>query len=188
MSVRAYTDESMRQRKEDDCVYVLAAVLVDDRHADPVRDALKRLRYRNNPTLHWYDATDKQRTVVASAVAELPLTAIAAVCTYEFRRDERARRQCLRAIARTLVDRGLTDLLISSRSPSQDRLDERLLVGLRSELAPQRLRVSWPRYRDEPLSWAADVVASAITWSFHGQNEFADKFAELLEYIDADDQ
>ena len=186
MSMRAYIDESMRQRKEDDCVYVLATALVDDDDADDVRDALKRLRYRKNPTIHWYDEHPDRRSKIASAVAELPIRAVVAVAFYPFRGDERARRHCLRALIGHLSSTAVESVLIASRTASLDNADDRLLISMRRQ-TPQRLPAAqWRRYADEPLLWSGDVFASAVCWSFNDECTYVETMGEQIIYVDAE--
>ena len=184
MPVRAYIDESMRQRKEDDCVYVLAAALVDDDDADDVRDALKRLRYRKNPTIHWYEEHPNSRAKLVAAITELPVRALVAIDFYEHRKDERARRRCLEALWNALVEHGVASGEISSRCPSQDKLDLELLQHLRRRSLSRALRMDWTRYADEPLLWAGDVFASAIGWSFDGDSMHADALNSMITHLD----
>jgi hypothetical protein len=184
MPVRAYIDESMRQRKEDDCVYVLAAALVEDDDADDVRDTLKRLRYRKNPTIHWYEEHPNSRAKLTAAMAELPMRALIAIDFYEHRKDERARRRCLEALWNALAEREVISGEVSSRCPSQDRLDLELLQHLRRRGLPHDLRMDWIRYAEEPLLWAGDVFASAIGWSFDGDSVYADALDCMITYLD----
>lgn len=186
MPVRAYLDESMRQRKEDDCVNVLAAALVDDDDADDVRGALKRLRYRKNPTIHWYDEHPDRRSKIAAAVAELPLTAVVALNFYPFRGDERARRHCLRELTRRFSSTGTESLLIASRTTHLDKADERFLVTMRRQVPDRLPEARWQRYPDEPLLWAADVFASAVCWSFNDECAYAETLRGQITYMETE--
>jgi hypothetical protein len=186
MPLRAYIDESMRQRKDDDCVYVLAAALVHDDEADDVRAALKALRYRNNPTIHWYDATPAQRSMIASSVAALPITGVVAIHCYAFRGDERARRRCLKTLTRHLAAQGTYHSMFASRHGNQDKFDEHLLISLRRETPTRFINAEWRRYESEPLLWAADVLASAVSWSFNDKPEYARALDRKIVYLDAD--
>jgi hypothetical protein len=185
MPVRAYIDESMHQRKEDDCVYVLAAALVEDDDADDVRDALKRLRRKKNRTLHWYDDHPNDRADTVAALTSLPVRAVVAIDFYEHRKDERARRRCLEALWGGLAEVAVMSGVIASRCPSQDKLDLELLRHLRHREMLRSLRMDWTRYAEEPLLWAADVFASAIGWSFDGDSMHADTLDGFITYLDA---
>ena len=185
MPVRAFIDESMRQRKEDDCVYVLAAALVDDADADDVRSALKCLRYRKNPTIHWYDEHPDRRGRIAAAVAALPVTAIVAVTFYAFRGDERARRHYLRELMNHLSQLEVASAVIASRTPDLDKNDQRLAIAIRRN-TPYRLPdAQWRRYAEEPLLWAGDIFASAVCWSFNDECHYAEALDAQITYLDA---
>jgi hypothetical protein len=185
MSLHAYIDESMRQRKDDDCVYVLAAALVDDRYADEVRDALKSLRYRKNPTIHWREEQSARQLEVVRALLTMPATGLIATRLYEHQRGEGARRRCMRALFAALAARDVHEVAISSRCPSRDRDDAAFLSAVRREWAPHRIATSWAQYETEPLLWAADVFAGTVTWSFSTEDRYADTLDPILGYLDA---
>jgi hypothetical protein len=64
----AYVDESLRVREG---LYVLAAVLVADAHADRHREELRELLYRQQLRLHWRDESSRRREQLTDAVAAL---------------------------------------------------------------------------------------------------------------------
>lgn len=158
----AYVDESIRT---DDGVYVLAAVALHAADADDVRDAVRALEPRPGRRFHWRDRLPDARRSAADVVADLPVLAVAVVgAPVNARRQERARRQCLEALLFELAAAGVDEVWLESRNPASDRRDLDVITVYRSRgVLPPTLHVGHARPGEEPLLWAADIVAGAIS-------------------------
>jgi hypothetical protein len=184
----AFIDESARHRaREDTCVYTLAAVIVDDAAVDAVRDAMNNLRYRGNATVHWRKERAERRKLIAAAVAELPVEAVVTVCMHASdMKAERARRLCMKRLLAHLSELGADDVTFESRHAQQDQADRDMLTGLRRERTVRAdMRVSW-MLPSEPILWAADVFASALSWWLDDQGDYWTILEPQVTLIDID--
>ena len=79
-------------------------------------------------------------------------------------KPERARRKALERLLWELRDR-IDGLVIEHRTPELDRADRAILASVcrRDE---RRLDYRFPLGRDEPILWAADIVASSVYQAF----------------------
>lgn len=122
--VDAFIDESMRA---DGKGVVLAAVCVDAGAAGDARRAMHELLLGRQARIHFHDEGHVRRMAILETVARLHLPAIvaAAVSPVEPRAFERARRKCIERLAYEVPQRGVTALLLESRSgePEQERPD-----------------------------------------------------------------
>jgi hypothetical protein len=92
----AFVDESARDRRGDDCVYVLAAVSVATVDVAGCRSAMQGLRYGKSTVVHWRTERPERQAMIAGALADAPIDGMVAVSMYtEAARSERARRLCL---------------------------------------------------------------------------------------------
>ena len=103
--MRAYIDESVRVG--DPAApgwYVLAAVMVPEERADDVRHTLRGELPPGKLRAHWRDSNDPHRRKFIAGLAGFGLEAVVAVSTpIDRRRQERARRLCLRRLLWQLV-------------------------------------------------------------------------------------
>lgn len=162
MSWLAYVDESIRT---DDGVYVLAAVLVESSDAEAVRDAVHALEPRPGRRFHWRDKEAFERRDAAAVIARLPvLLDVVVGSPVNARRQERARRQCLETLLFELASAGVEEVWLETRNQVSDRRDLDVIGGFRSQGAlPAAVRVGHAHPGEEPLLWAADIVAGAIS-------------------------
>ncbi|MBB5789303.1 DUF3800 domain-containing protein [Jiangella mangrovi] len=162
MSWLAYVDESIRT---DDGVYVLAAVALDAADDESVRDAMRTLEPRPGRRFHWRDRLPDARSAAAGVIAGLPVLAVAVIGSpVDPRRQERARRQCLEVLLFELGSAGVQAVRLESRNSVADRRDSEVIARFRSRgLVPAALPVHHVRAGEEPLLWAADIVAGAIS-------------------------
>ncbi|MFC7383763.1 hypothetical protein [Sphaerisporangium rhizosphaerae] len=161
----AYIDESLRRRPQDDSVYAMAGVIIDAIDHEDARAVLESLRTGKSPRLHWREEPSARHPVIADAIRCLPLRSL--VTVHMFSKGipyERARRLCLERLLHELDQAGVTLATIESRSARMDHLDLLLIMGIRkSRLLSDGIRVVWRQAGEEPLLWAADVVAGATT-------------------------
>jgi hypothetical protein len=154
----AYVDESYEVGPAG--VYVVSAVLCERDDAE-VRRAMLALRepWRRQSKLHFHDADAKRVPLYLDAVRGLDRQTVA-VAARPCPKPERARRKALERLLwelRTRVD----GLVIEHRTPELDRADRALLAAV-CRRDGHRLDYRFPLGRDEPILWAADIVASAV--------------------------
>ncbi len=185
MPLTAYVDESMRQRRDDACVYVLAAVIVDDARAESLREQLKRLRSGKNTVLHWRKESPVRQLLIAQTIHDLDVASIVTVCLYNAK-DERARRHCLDRLLTELAPHAIGNVTLESRRAHRDKHDHALLTALRrSHRIPLDMAVTWDLAASEPLLWLPDAIAGAVTWWFDGQDEYLKVLGTQVEILDA---
>ncbi|MBB5789302.1 hypothetical protein [Jiangella mangrovi] len=162
MSWLAYVDESIRT---DDGVYVLAAVALDAADGESVRDAVRSLEPRPGRRFHWRDKEHFERVQAAELLAQLPVIPIVVIgAPVDPRRQERARRHCLAALLFELATAGVDEVCLETRNPVADRRDLDVIGGFRVRgMIPATVRIGHARPGEEPLLWAADVIARAIS-------------------------
>jgi len=159
----AFVDESESQPSKDPGVYILAAVLLDPADAADARDTLRRLRTRRVAKAHWHDADQSLRERMVHVVAALPLDICIVTHTDDVAtRSERRRRHALRTLLMHFRAQGVDHIALESRGAISDRRDIAFMNGIRSQrlVAPEQ-RIEHIPGPEEPLLWAADIVAGA---------------------------
>ncbi|GAA4511103.1 DUF3800 domain-containing protein [Nonomuraea sp. C10] len=184
----AFVDESMRRRPDDDNIYAMAAITLHATGHHDARLTLESLRLGKNPRLHWRDEPIARQLVIADAISKLPLAAVVAVHIYDTTcRTERARRRCLERLLLELEGAGVTEVVVESRSPSQDHLDLLFVMALRkSRVISKAIMVHWRPSHQEPLLWAADAVVSATTWWIDGHGAGFERLQERVRVVCVD--
>lgn len=167
----AYIDESMRMPHG---LYVLAAVIVADHHADHHRAALRAHLYRGQLRLHWRDESNHRRTGLIAAVSALPHTgAIVIATSTQPRRQERARRKCIERLLAELSSRGITTAVFERRHPDLDARDRTMIASLRRQQSlPAGFHATWQPPTAEPLLWLPDIAAGAASLAETGDDTF----------------
>ncbi|PZF82643.1 hypothetical protein [Jiangella anatolica] len=182
MSWLAYVDESIRT---DDGVYVLAAVALERVDAAAVRAAVRALEPRPGRRFHWRDKEPYERRDAASLLADLPVLPIVTIgAPVDPRRQERGRRHCMAALLFELAEAGVEEVWLESRNPTADRRDLHVIGGFRTRrIVPGGLRIGHARPGDEPLLWAADIVAGAASAGAGGDAAYRELIgAKLTEH------
>jgi len=182
---RAFVDETFR---EDSTAgfYVLAAVVLGPSAQDEVTVGMLRLRGRRRMAkLNWSQMDHPQRKAAATQLAGADGLHVAVVGTpVPRRRQERARALCLTALVPDLHERGVQEILIEARTPELDRRDIETIRGVRFGLP--RHTTLWARHvpgAEQPLLWAADIVAGAVRADHDGAGEYREILAERIHEI-----
>jgi hypothetical protein len=172
----AYVDESLRVRAG---LYVLAAVIVADAHADRHQEVLLALLHRGQWRLHWRDESSKRRSLLVSAVRQLPHTGAVVIATgVAPRRQERARRKCIERLLAELANQRIAAVVFERRHEELDAHDRAMVAALRRQRSvPAWLRVSWVAAADQPLLWLPDIVAGAASLAAAGDATYWDELA-----------
>jgi hypothetical protein len=120
-------------------------------------------------------------------VAALPVTGVVAVCLHAADvKSERARRLCLTRLLSELSALGVASVTFESRH-EQDRADRAVLTGLRrAEAVSTDMVVTWLMASADPMLWAADVVAGAVSWWLDGDGRFWESLEPLVTLLDID--
>jgi hypothetical protein len=167
----AYIDESMRVPHG---LYVLAAVIAADHHADHHRAALRAHLYRGQLRLHWRDESNHRRTELIAAMSALPHTGAIVIATgTQPRRQERARRKCIDRLLAELASRGITTAVFERRHPELDARDRTMIASLqRQQSLPATFQATWKPATAEPLLWLPDIAAGAASLAETGEDTF----------------
>lgn len=181
----AYLDESARQGPFGLAHVLAAAVIIDD--PDAARDEMSKLRRPRQRAVHWHDESASRRLVLIRAVCGLGIQAFATTAhPVASSRLERARQRCLVAITEDLAGEGVDELVIESRDVALDYRDRRSLAGAQRAGIAAGVPYGHTMKRSEPLLWAADVIAGAVSMHVAGVDStyFVELNASLLHIRD----
>ncbi|HEV8557215.1 MAG TPA: DUF3800 domain-containing protein [Actinophytocola sp.] len=182
----AYADESFHEAPSGG-FYVLAAAMFDPAAYETARDAMRDvLGRRRAKKLHWNEMDAQQRHNAAKAVAGIDSFHVVTVgVPMPVKRQERARAKCLDRLVHELHSYGVTHLMIESRTDQLDRRDVATVTRARRHLSKDALfQVDHQAGADEPLFWAADVVAGAVYAHRRGQPGYRRVLDDCLYEID----
>ncbi|WP_440901057.1 hypothetical protein [Actinosynnema sp.] len=172
---QAFADESFQESSTGLGFYVLAAVVFEPEQHDRVRELVLTLPGRpRDAKLHWTSMNKKYRHEAALRLAEVDgLHVVAIGSPVAPRRQERARATCLTRLVRELYGCAVTELAVEARTAQLDRRDITTVIGARHQL-PKGVcfRVTHQRGTEEPLFWAADIVAGAVRAGRLGAPEY----------------
>lgn len=132
MTRLAFIDESHVPSTEH---YLLAAVIVDRRKLDAVRDATLTVRRRRRAPFHWYTELDLSRTAMVDHIAahtDLQLVVVSRPVARH--RHERARARCLTSLLTQIqvLDPPVREVVLESRTDVLDKRDAARVDGLRA--------------------------------------------------------
>jgi hypothetical protein len=160
----AFADESFQEDPVDG-FYVLAAAVFPPPIHDEVRELMVDLRgSRKIHKLHWNEMDPRQQEESAKRLASVDGFHVVTVGTpVPQRRQERARAGCLTRLVVELHSLDVTELVMEARERELNRRDIRTVAGARYALpAGADFRIDHEFAANEPLLWAADVVAGAV--------------------------
>lgn len=182
---RAYVDESESNQRLDPGTYILAATLVEDDHADEVRQAMAALRPPGRPKLHWHHESGRSRLAVVKTIAELPVLHLIVVRSVQpIEPTERRRRKCMARLAHELEVRHVDEIVAESREPKANRRELQHLQLLRANgLVARDLRLYHVRGPREPILWAADAMAGAIVAARIGEPSYLEILSSVTDVV-----
>lgn len=164
----AVVDEATPEGRGGIYYVVTAAVLLD---VAQVRTAIAGVlpSGRRRP-FHWASEGPQARERMLELIASTGVVAHVVVHhPTGRRRQEEARRLALTELVPVLLDDGVDDLIIESRTEAQDRRDRAtMLDALRA--VPHGLRYRWEP-KEEPLLWVADAVCGAVKQYLLGEDD-----------------
>ena len=179
--MRAFVDESSSQRGPSVQEYLIAAALLEEDREESAREALRPLLLRGQVKLHWSDESERRRHEIVNVVATLgALNVIVSHVSAPQRKTERFRRKCLEVLYYELAGAGVSEMMLESRSGSQDKSDRAHLVGLQNQGLSKDLRVEHRRGGDEPLLWIPDAVLGAINAAHRGHPAHLDVLRDSI--------
>lgn len=168
--------------------YVLAAAIAEVDDAVDIRAALSGLCPKGQERLHWRNEADPLRRKITATLAASRLSAIVVVATpVDPKRQERARRKCAERLFFELEQADVRQAWLEARTPSLNRRDLKLVDALRGTRAISpalRIDVGYPS--GEPMLWAADAVAGAITAAYKHTADYRRTLQDLLTEIPID--
>lgn len=179
----AWVDESVLVGRG---LYILAAATAAPEACGDIRDVLRGLRFKNNPRLHWHDEDDARRHKIALAIADCDVHSLVVLASPMARNgQERARRKCIEQLRWQLNDQHhVTHVNFESRTPSQNKLDQKMVATMRGSRAiPRSIRIDFERPGEEPMLWIPDAVAGAVGAAMRDQPQFQQALGERLEIV-----
>jgi hypothetical protein len=173
----AYVDESMR-----DSSYIMVASRFPSSVLSETREQVCRLPHPGG-RFHWRDAdgaTRRRAVDVVAGLLGLHLVVIAA--RTQRRKQERARRLCLRRMLFELEHDGVVAVSLESRTPSLNARDLHVINRFSAQgIITAEPRVGFARPREEPLLWVPDIVAGAVNSDLGGFNGYVKAIDRLIE-------
>ncbi|OLZ52072.1 hypothetical protein [Amycolatopsis keratiniphila] len=186
--ILAFGDESFKE-SDVDGFYVLAAAVFDPAVHDEARIVMSELRGRRRiPKLHWNEMDPAEQAAAVKTLADLDGFHLVAIGSpVPRRRQERARAGCLRRLTLELSAFDVEMLVLESRTATLNARDVETVRGARFDLPKgTQFRVVHEKGKDEPLLWAADIVAGAIRATKDGQPGYRRLIEDLVYEIDVE--
>jgi hypothetical protein len=178
----AYVDESMRIRRSEPAVYVLAAAMFDDTGLDDVRKQVSELVSGPGQRFHWRHESRRLRDRAVSFLGVLPALHLVVIgASLLPSRQERGRRLCLERLLFELEIHGVAHVWMESRTHDLNAKDAAAVAAFRSQrVISHAIRVGHAYPSTEPLLWVPDIVAGTVTTAEAGERRWMDALAPLL--------
>jgi hypothetical protein len=162
--VRAMLDESVPLVRGHYAYVVVATVLMEE---DPVAIKAALGAVVANPgrrtPFHWHQEGEEVRGRMVRCLIDLGASAHVVVhYPTGRRRQEAARRAAIEELLPVLLHEGVTDLVIESRGPDQDRHDRATLLEGLHALGDTSLAYDWGTKSTQSL-WLPDAVCGAVS-------------------------
>src|SRR5699024_11011566 len=152
-----------------------------------VRSAMLALRgARRTRKLHWNEMDNRQKRTATKVIADLGGFHVVTIGTpVPARRQERARVACLRRLVHELHSYAVTEMWVEARTTALNKRDISTVRGARFNLPKGTVfRVEHVDGQDEPVFWAADIVAGAVRSHREGTGEYRSLLAGCVYEID----
>ena len=163
LELHAWVDESMHppSAPEQDGLYLLGCAVADPETCETMREVLRSMTPSGKERLHWHDEDDDLRLEIASMIAELDLVKMVVVgSSYNPRKDERARRQCLERLFAELSQLGVSRVTLESRG-TRDARDVKWFTSMIGKGMLKTLRAGHGLPLEDPMLWLPDAIAGA---------------------------
>ena len=159
MTLRAYVDESYRR------TYLLALTVIDAKHQNETRKALREMCLPGQYRLHMKNESDSRRRWLLATLNKLPITVHVIESEPPIKILRHERDACLKEAIRILADLSIDEVTIESCG--QDHLDRQLLSREIKRISASVQFVHTSPVR-EPLLWSSDLFAWAygkdVSW------------------------
>ena len=175
----------MRVSKVAEPMYLMAAVVANPDECAHIREQLRTLPYRG-PKLHWRELDKRLKRPVVRQIAAMNLSHLIVVAApLDHKKQERARALCLERLCWELHARGVSRMVLESRTASLNQRDLNLVVQLRGKRSlPADLRVEIEKPSVEPMLWIPDQVVGAMGDAETGESEWIKPFRSMLTRMD----
>ncbi len=186
---QAFADESFREVDGMAGFYVLAAAVFEVAAFEAARDAMRDLRgRRRSDKLHWNEMDDQEKQMATKAVSELDGFHIVTVgAPVPAKKQERARARCLNALVHELHSFDVKLLAMESRTRQLNARDVQVVQGARYQLPKgSQFRIDHIKGAEEPLCWAADIVAGALRAHREGRSGLRELLDDCLYEVEVD--
>lgn len=175
MPLSAWSDESF-QEKDGAGFYVIAAAIFPASRVEQAREVMGGLRGpRQRGKFHWTEMDHAHRIGAAEAFASLGgLHLVAVGAPVPARAQERARSIVLADLVRHLHDFEVGRLFMEARERQLNARDVRTVLEARRFYLPKGsdFRIDHVYGTDDPLLWAADILAGSCRAEQLGQGEY----------------
>jgi hypothetical protein len=161
--MRAVLDETYPEHGGG-ILYVVAATIVlsDGPSTKAAIDRVLTTPGRSRP-FHWADEGPQARQNMLICLEEVG--AVAHVCVHSptgRKKTEQARAKSLRRVLPILLEEGVSDLIIESRTAIDDDRDKRVILDVLKDLGKAgQLTYDW-HTKNDPTLWLADAVCGAV--------------------------
>ena len=162
----AFLDESRRGS-----TYLVAMVIAQPRDLDRVRTALRAKVKPGQRRLHFKKESDSRRGEIVALLHALGVRA--QVFVFEHSNDRIARRACIDAAGRHLINIGAARLVLESCA-HQDADDRHTLALVKRKVFV--LDHEHFRPHEDPMLWASDAIA----WCYGAGGEWRRRVTDLL--------
>ncbi len=170
MSLHAFVDESYRAG-----TYIVCAVIVDSSRVGALRRDMRRQLKGSQGRVHMTKENNTNKRALVEHIRELKLSVSVVTVVVSDKSQRSARDACLAALTRELNARGVARMIVESCD--QDR-EDRQIIG--DELArwgdSRAIELQHLRAFEEPLLWAADIVA----WAYGRSGAWRLRVASLI--------
>ena len=166
--------------------YRVCAVVVADEGTDEIRAELLPFLLKGQRKFHWISEKKQRRRAFLTTICGLNLDAIIVIHrSTPQRNEERRRRKALELLYLTLENLGVADVVLESRTSTQDHMDIKHIAGLKSAGLFTSFQLTHVRGGDEPLLWISDTLLGAANAARNGDLAFANALSSVnLEILE----
>ena len=166
--------------------YRVCAVVVADEVADGIRAKLLPFLLKGQRKFHWIAEKKQRRLSFLTTISGLNLESIIIIDrSTPQRHEERRRRKALEFLYLTLENLGVADVVLESRTSTQDHMDIQHIAGLKSAGLFTSFQLTHVRGGDEPLLWISDTLLGAANAARNGDLAFANALSSVnLEILE----
>jgi hypothetical protein len=160
--------------------YRVCAVVVADEVTEEIRAELLPFLLKGQRKFHWIAERRQRRQTFLTTISRLNLDSIIVIDrSTPQRHEERRRRKALELLYLTLENLGVAEVVLESRTATQDHMDIKHIAGLKSAGLFTAFQLTHVRGGDEPLLWISDTLLGAENAARNGDLAFANALTSL---------